>query len=320
MTNLASLPVVFCFSGQGSQYYHMAAGLYRDEPVFRQWMQIGDDLVRAYSGVSVIDAIYDSERGIADSFDKLEETHPAIFLVQYALAKFLLHHGVQPTELMGVSLGEFTAMTLAEVVPFDQALEAICEQPDLFQRSCAPGGMIGVLGSSSLHKDLPGPSEVAGINADGHFVLSAPAEALDGIEEALLSRDVASQRLAVPYAFHSRWIEPAAGMAKCTFAIEKKLPRWPVWSSCTAAPVTNFTSNFAWQIVRSPMRVFETVQNIEAKGGAIYVDLSPSGTMAAIFPQIFGSASRSRALHILSPFGGLNKRLKTVLNLARNLR
>ncbi|MBT3330303.1 MAG: acyltransferase domain-containing protein [Rhodospirillaceae bacterium] len=294
----------------------MAAELYREDTVFRQWLQIGDDLVRAHSGVSVIDALYDTDRSPADPFSLLEETHPAIFLIQYALAKFLLNNGVRPDQLMGVSLGEFTAMALSEMTAFDQALEVICAQPGIFQKTCQPGGMIGVLGNPELHSDLPGESEIAGINADNHFVIAALTNTLDDIEGALTSRNVAAQRLAVPFAFHSKWIEPAAEELVKVFPGACKPPRWPIWSSRSASQIGLPDKEFFWQTARRPMRVRDTIRNIEKNGGAIYVDLGPSGTLAAILPQVLKPDTPSRILGILSPFGGLKKRLEAVLSLA----
>jgi bacillaene synthase trans-acting acyltransferase len=318
-----ALPRVFCFAGQGSQYHHMAAALFREHAVFRQWMLIGDEVVRARHGVSVVDAIYDPARRLADPFDRLEATHPAIFLVQYALAKLLLHHGLRPDRLFGISLGEITAMTLAGMASFEAVLGGVAEQPAVFRRTCAPGGMIAVLGSLALHGALPAlreGSEIAGINADEHFVLAAPAAALDPAEAALREREIACQRLPVPFAFHSRWVEPAAAASGGLFAFSSRAPQWPCWSACLAAPVSQDdvadAADLPWRIVRQPMQVRATVQAMEAAGGAIYIDLSPSGTLAAILPQVIRPESPSRALPILSPFGDSLQRLCRVLELA----
>src|SRR5688500_14439650 len=83
------LPVILCFAGQGTQYYHMAADLYRDHAVFRQWLRIGDEVVRESRGFSLIAEVFDDRYRPTDPFARLEATHPAVFLVQYALAKVL---------------------------------------------------------------------------------------------------------------------------------------------------------------------------------------------------------------------------------------
>lgn len=318
MASSSKLPLVFCFAGQGSQYHHMAAELYREHAVFRQWMLIGDEVVRERHGFSVVDATYDPARRLVDPFDRLEETNPATFLVQYALAKLLLHHGLRPDRLFGVSLGEITAMTVAGMASFETVLGSVSDQPAVYRRTCEPGGMIAVLGAPELHAELPqlnSRSEIAGINADGHFVLAAPDAELDTVEAALRDREVPYQRLPVPFAFHSRWVEPAAAACRELFAFTARAPRWPCWSSCTAAPVGADAPDLPWRIVRQAMNVRTTVRAMEAEGGAIYLDLSPSGTLAAILPQVFDAHSPSRTMSILSPFGGDMKRLAKTLDL-----
>lgn len=317
MTTSQTLPMVFCFAGQGAQYFHMGRTVFDEHATFRKWMLIGNEVVRDRHGYSVIDAIYDSERRLGELFDRLEETHPAIFMIQYALAQFLLGEGLRPNRLFGVSLGEITAMAVADMATFEPVLRSVSDQPAIYRRTCDPGGMVAVLGPTSLYDELPGVaemSEIAGINAGEHFVLSAPSEALGDLESALRSRDVIFQRLPVPFAFHSRWIDPARAACQELFTLAHRKPLWPCWSSSTSGPITADSEDLRWKIVREKMDVRGTIQSIEAEGGAIYIDLSPSGTLAAILPQVFLPESRSKAFPILSPYGGVEKRLAKVLD------
>lgn len=313
-----SLPVVFCFAGQGAQYYHMAADLLDEAPVFRQWMRIGDQLLRERHDLSLMEATYDPARRTGDAYDRLEVTHPALFVVQYAMAKLMQHHGLRPDALLGVSLGEFTGMAVSGMVSFETALRAVADQPALFARTCPAGGLIAVLGPPALHAESPllaDRTELAGVNADQHFVLAALAEDLAAVEDELRHHDVVFQRLPVPYAFHSRWVADAEADSRAAGArLALETPFWPVWSSCTAAPLAPDTPDLAWRIVREPMNVRATVQAMEARGGARYVDLSPSGTFAALIRQGLAPGSPSKVWPVLSPFGGNVKRLHQVLD------
>ncbi len=306
--------MVFCFAGQGSQYYNMAAELYRQQSVFRQWLQIGDEIVRARHGHSLLEAIYDPRRGPADTFDRLEITHPGVFLVQYALARLLLHLGVRPDAMFGVSLGEVVGMTAAGVASFEPVLISIAAEADIFQQSCRGGGMTAVLGPASLCDTLP-DVEIAGINADRHCIIAGPSAGLAAAERNLAARGVPFQRLPVAYPFHSRWINPAEIIFSSPLNDRLRPPRWPCWSSCLAAPVDPGISGLAWRIVREPMRVQQTVRAIEAAGGAVYVDLSPSGTFAGILRQSIAHGSPSRVVPVLSPFGGCAARLSRAMEL-----
>lgn len=311
------LPLAFCFSGQGAQYYQMAKDLMADDAVFRHWMQQGDALVARRCGFSVLREIYCEDHRIGMAFDRLEASHPALFLVQYALAKSLQHRQVRPDLLLGVSLGEFVAQSVAGMVSFETALATVSDQPALFRRHCPPGGLVSVLAPLDLYarsRLLSERSDLAGINSDGHFVLAALAEDLPAIEAELKIHDVAFQRLAVPYAFHSRFIDAAEQPFKQAFSQTKgETPFWPIWSACAGAETGPQTPDFTWRIVRESMKVRDVFAAIEAQGGAVYVDLSPSGTLAAIFRQLMRGGSPSRIAPLLSPFGGNVDRIQKAI-------
>lgn len=320
MHTVPPLPIIFCFAGQGSQYYGMAADLMDADSTFRHWMHQGDAMVKDRHGFSVLAEMHDGERRIAMPFDRMQASHPAIFMVQYALAKTLQRHGVRPDCLLGVSLGEIVAQSVSGMVSFETALAMVSDQPELFARHCPPGGMIAVLAPPSLHAEMPvlaETCEIAGINSPGHFVIAAPAEALAAAEAELRRREVVFQRLPVPYPFHSRFVDCAEEPFRVATAhLHRESPFWPVWSCCAAAATGTASPDLYWRILRQPMRVQDTLRRIETQGGAIYVDLSPSGTLAAVFRQELGPHSPSRLVHVLSPLGGNWARLeKTVATL-----
>ncbi|CDK98849.1 putative enzyme involved in polyketide synthesis [Magnetospirillum gryphiswaldense MSR-1 v2] len=315
------LPVIFCFAGQGSQYFGMAGQLLAENAVFRHWMLAGDAIVAARHGFSVLAEIQGGGKRVSQPFDRMEASHPAIFLVQYALAKVLQDHGLRPHMLLGVSLGEIVAQAIAGMISFEAALTLVADQPNLFRRTCPPGGMVAVLAPATLHADNPvlaARSEMAGITSPNHFILSALAEDLDEIEAELRRREVVFQRLPVPFAFHSRFID--AAQAEClaaTALVRRETPFWPVWSCCTAGLTGTAMPDLIWRIVRQPMRVAHSVAILEQQG-AVYVDLSPSGTLATVLRQCLQPGSPSKLLSVLSPFGGDDQRLtKTVETLRR---
>lgn len=275
----------------------------RDEPVFRQWMEIGDAIVRRARGFSPLDAIYAPDKRISDPFDTLEHSHPALFMVQFALAKMLQAKGTRPDMLLGVSLGEFVAMSVAGMVPFEAALRFVARQPEIFAASAPAGALIAVLGPASLRESsaiLAQASEVAGINADNHCVLACPAAETARVAAELRRLDVAFQPLPVPFAFHSRWVDSAEAAYRAAAAeLAFETPFWPVWSARFARPLEAVAAAETWAIVRGEMRLQATIAAIEAQGGARYVDCSPTGTLAAVIRPVVGD----RAKAVVSPFG-----------------
>lgn len=306
------LPVILGFAGQGAQYFHMAADLLAGNDVFRHWFDLGARLLRLHAGLDVRGAIFEAARRPGDPFDDLAHSHPALFLVQYALGRAVLDRGVRPDLLWGVSLGEMVAMALGGAMPFDTALLAVAAQPAQF-RACEPGGLLAVLAPPAVRDALDVETELAGTSASGHCVLAAPVAGLAAAEAALRRRDIVFQRLPVPYAFHSRWVE--AGAAACraaTSGLAFATPAIPCWSSATAAQLEVNRPDLVWRIVRDPMRIHDCISGFETAGGATYLDCSPSGTLAALLRLNLAPGTPSRAIPLMSPFGSNLQRLEAL--------
>ncbi len=218
---------------------------------------------------------------------------------------------------MGASLGEFVAMSVSGVLPFETALRAVAAQPAIFRKSAPQGALIGVLASDSIRsrsRVLGAKTELAGTSGDRHCVLACLHADLGTVLEDLRQLDVSSQKLPVPFAFHSRWIETAEqDYAAAVSGLRFETPFWPIWSSCLARQLETVDSRLLWKIVRDPMRLRTTLRAVEARGGARYIDLSPTGTLAAVFRQELGDQSSSDVVPLMSPYGGDLNRLDGLL-------
>ncbi len=296
----------------------MAADLMNAEPVFRQWMEIGDRIVKNAQGFSPLDIIHDREKSLSDPFDHMEHSHPALFMTQFAAAKLLQAKGLRPDLLLGVSLGEFVAMSIAGVVPFEVALKALARQPAVFRKSAPTGALIAMLAPESSCEQsavLRETTQIAGVNASRHTILACLSADADRVIDELRRLDIAFQRLPVPFAFHSQWVEAAKEAYLDALAdVQFDTAFWPVWSCCLGRPVNEVDANFLWQIVREPMHVRRTFAALEERGGAHYIDLSPTGTIASILRQELGDQTTSIVSPLMSPFGGNMKRLDELVS------
>jgi acyl transferase domain-containing protein len=309
-----SAKTVFMFSGQGSQYFQMGKQLFEGNAVFRQWMIRLDELALEISGNRVIDAIYSSSK--AEVFDQTLLTHPAIFMIEYSLAQCLMHEGVKPDLTLGTSLGSFAAATVAGYLDVEDAMRAVLEQAAAFEASCERGGMIAILAEPALYheKFLCDRSEMAGVNLATHFAVSAAQTNLDAIESTLKQRGVTHQRLAVSFAFHSRWIDNA-GQRFLSFmrSVPRGKGRLPLVCCERAAVLTALPEDFFWRVVRYPIRFREAVANLEQRGTHRYIDVGPSGTLAAFVKYGLPKPSESTAHAILTPYGQDLKNLSALL-------
>jgi acyl transferase domain-containing protein len=292
------------FSGQGSQYYQMGKQLFDADPVFRSWMTRLDDLAFKIAGHRIIDAVYSAHKSTV--FDATGYTHPAIFMVEYALAQCLIAREILPDLTLGSSLGSFAAAAVAGYIDPEDALAAVLEQAAAFDASCERGGMIAILADPSLYEEdfLQRRSALAGINFSTHFAVSAFHAELDGIEAALRQRGITYQRLAVSYAFHSERID----LAEDQFAWFMKSIRLnkgtlPMVCCERGATLERMPDDYFWKVVRQPIRFREAIASLEGQGAHRYIDVGPSGTLATFVKYALPDDSASTAHATLTPYG-----------------
>lgn len=312
---------VFMFSGQGSQYYGMGKQLFEENKVFRHWMTRLDRLAHGLAGRHLVDAIYGGR--ISDVFAETALTHPAIFMVEYALAQCLIDGGIEPDLVMGASLGSFAAAAVAGQLDVEDALAAVLEQAAAFEATCEPGGMLAVLGPPALFDEyfIGSRSELAGVNFDSHFVVSARQAELHAIESGLNQRGITCQRLPVSFAFHSPAIDAArerfVNYMRCVPLRRGSLPL----VCCAQGGEANApAADYFWQVVRSPMRFRDALAHLERQGTHRYIDVGPAGTLATFVKYGLPASSASTAVALLTPYGRDGKNLAALLATAGAVR
>lgn len=294
------------FSGQGSQYYQMGQALLAQNDEFRQSMLSMDQVVRRLTGHSVVQVLYQEDRRKAEAFDRLLLSHPALFMVEYALARALIAAGVVPDATLGASAGTFAAATVAGCLEVDDALAAVVQQARIFEACCEPGGMLAVLGEPALYErlELAGRSELASVNFSSHFVVSAPSAELDRIAAELDKRLLIWQRLPVPFAFHSRWIDSARSACEdLSWSVRCRSASLPLLCCSEADVVVRPGRSYFWDIARRPIRFGEAIAKLERQGPCRYIDVGPAGTLSTLLKHGLPADSASRAHMVLTPYG-----------------
>ncbi|PTU27769.1 acyltransferase domain-containing protein [Bacillus subtilis] len=309
-------PLVFMFSGQGSQYYHMGKELFKENAVFRQSMLEMDAIAARRIGTSIVEEIYHQDKRVSDPFDRILFSHPAIFMVEYSLYKVLEDRGIYPDYVLGSSLGEFASAAISGLSNAEDILDCILEQAIVIQNSCDKGKMLAILDKPQLLKDYPQlfrNSELISINYDSHFVISGEENHIKQIMEALKEKQILCQLLPVSYAFHSSLIDPAESAYE-EFLRSKsfKKPFIPIVSSLTGSCLHVIDKHFFWNVVRKPMMFREAIRYLESKHTCKFIDLGPSGTLAAFVKQLIPGDSADRCCSIITPFHQELKNLNTV--------
>jgi len=311
---LQKLPVAFLCGGQGAQSFQMAHELYGQRRAFRAWMNELDALVRPLFGLSVLDRLYDPGRNSAEDCDDLHLTHPAIFMVEYALGRMLIERFGMPDCIVGASLGELVAAALAGALPLDQALDLLKRHVEVFGRWRGGGGMLAILADPAVLEDCPdlaGACEVATLVDASHFVVAGNAAALAGGRRAASARRVGVLELPVRVPFHSSGLDGYKCEILAGLGMDWRPPVIPVISCRTGERLKHYADDNLWSVVREPVRIGDTLDRLEAAGPHIYVDLSPGSVFASTLARR-RDGTAGRTFHILGPGGGDVRRLARV--------
>lgn len=207
---LANREVVFMFSGQGSQYVDMAQDLYDQEPLFRETVDECAALLRPHLEADIRDLLYPqwTDETADKALEQTAVTQPALFVIEYALAKLWQAWGVQPQAMVGHSIGEYVAACLAGVFSLEDALKLVAKRGQLMQ-SLPAGSMLAVsLSPAEVTPLLPAGLTVAVVNHPAMCVLAGETETIEAFQQTLADKQIEASMLHTSHAFHSAMMQP----------------------------------------------------------------------------------------------------------------
>ena len=288
-TEQAAPPVIFLFPGQGTQHHEMAAGLYRSEPVFRRHLDRCAEILRQPLGLDLRELLTDSTAEAADRLRETRFAQPALFAVEYSLAQLWISFGVEPQGMIGHSIGEYVAATLAGVFSLEDALALVVARGRLMQ-ALPPGGMLSVaLSAEELEDKLPPELSLAAANAPALSVAAGPQEALDALAAVLEAEGVSCRFLHTSHAFHSAMMDPILGpFADRLAQIPLATPQKPFISNRTGTWITaeDATDSRYWaDHLRNAVRFSEGVRVLLENPDAVFLVVGPGRAVADLVRQ-----------------------------------
>lgn len=297
----------FVFPGQGAQFTGMGKDLYESQPLAKELFEKANEIL----GWRISDVMFE---GSAEDLKQTKVTQPAIFIHSVVLARCLAESapksefrakateagiaGFDPDMVAGHSLGEFSALTAAGALSFEEGLTLVSKRAFAMQKACElkPSTMAAVLGledkiiedacAEVTAKGDCGVVVAANYNSHGQVVISGDIEAVAAAGAIL--KEKGARRvlpLQVGGAFHSPLMDPAR--VELAEAIEKAVivkPICPVYQNVDAMPHTDpeeIKKNLLIQLT-NPVRWAQIVEKMVADGADEFVELGPGTVLQGL--------------------------------------
>ncbi|NER93851.1 MAG: type I polyketide synthase [Symploca sp. SIO1B1] len=278
--------IAFLFTGQGSQYVNMGRQLYQQAPAFREAINQCEDIlssVEAFKEKSLREILYPADDSSDSSLlNQTAYTQPALFAIEYALFKLWQSWGIKPDVVMGHSVGEYVAATVAGVFSLQDGLKLIATRGRLMQQLPSGGEMVSVMvKKSKVIETLKAMSlaekvAIAAINGPQSIVISGEGEAVRAIATHLESAGIKAKQLQVSHAFHSPLMEPMlAEFEALASQLTYHQPRIPIISNVTGTKADQSIASAQYWInhVRQPVKFAQGMAALHQQGYETFLEI-----------------------------------------------
>jgi [acyl-carrier-protein] S-malonyltransferase len=278
------------FAGQGAQVVGMGKDLAEHSPAAKAWFE------RA-NGALGYDLAAICFSGPEPELTKTEHAQPGIFLVSWVALELLKERvpSLVFGATAGLSLGEFTALTAAGGLSFEEGLKVVRQRGRFMQEACAAteGGMAAIIGlSEAATREVCAEAGVvlANLNCPGQLVISGPTEKLEpACALAMAKGALRALPLPVAGAYHSPLMASAQPKLEAELArVTLRDPAVPVISNVTAQPhgspgairarlVEQVTSSVRWE---------ESMRYLIGQGFTRFIELGPGRALSGFLRRI----------------------------------
>lgn len=301
-------PVVFMFTGQGSQYPHMGQGLYQNEAVYRQAVDECCAILQRRVELDIKALLYPDEGAEPMAAERLRETQhaqPALFVTEYALAQLWMSWGIEPEAMIGHSIGEYVAACLAGVMALEDALVLVALRGRLIGQ-LESGSMFAVtLSEADIQPHLGESLSLAAVNSPSLCVVSGPTHDIDQLESQLRQRGLEPVRLHTSHAFHSKMMEPILGeFTEQVARVKLNPPQRPYLSNVSGNWIEagQATAPGYWaQHLRQGVRFSAGVEQLLTDESRVFLEVGPGSTLSGLVRQHLAPVVPVRVFNSLRP-------------------
>jgi malonyl CoA-acyl carrier protein transacylase len=292
--DLPILPLALVFPGQGAHYAGMGQALYESFPAIKEWM----DRAAAAADFDLLHLLFHDRE---ENLQKTRWQQPALFTVEYAMARYLTTLGIHPVAMAGHSLGELTALCLAGVYSLEDGFRIVNQRALCMDKAAAMHGDPGVMAATDAplalvkemiqgRKDL----HIGNINSPNQVILSGNTGTVKNLGARLKEKGYRFTLLRVSMAFHSPIMRVIHDELEAFVAsIPFHSPQIPVISNTTMAPYPSDPGEIRRILMahlESPVHWMNNVQTLwNDYGIRHFVEVGPgdilSGLIADTLPE-----------------------------------
>ncbi|MFZ1290696.1 MAG: type I polyketide synthase [Melioribacteraceae bacterium] len=284
--------IAFIFTGQGSQYTQMGKILYETNPFFKnqidECVKILDELLKC----SFLEILFNENS--ADKLNSTLYTQPALFTIEYSLAKLWMSWGIKPDIVLGHSVGEITAAAIANVLSLEDALKLISKRSSLMN-SLPLNGKMAVIFSELIVvedaiKNYHNNISIAAINGPKNIVISGKAIFVDQVVQSFNKKQIKCHVLNVSHAFHSELMQPITNEFENSISdIEYKKAEIPIISNLTGELIKKdevLDSKYWKQHILNPVQFYKSMKTLSQLGSNTFLEIGPNPVLIGM-SQVF---------------------------------
>ena len=283
--------VVFLYTGQGAQYIGMGKALYHQYEIFRKSIDECDYLFKNYLNCSIRSIMFGEVDNAESLLSQTSYTQPALFSIEYAVTQLWFSWGVEPSLLMGHSIGEIVAATIAKLFSLSDAVKLVSHRAYLMQSVTKKGGMVAIQADFETVKNylLGFNVSIAGINSPSQCVISGDLDELEFICKNLINDEINFTRLKVSHAFHSAHMDQILDKFKDSINdVQFNQPIIPFVSNLTGK-VANYnevmSTDYWARHIRDAVQFLNGVQTINERGKYTFIEMGPRPDLILLSKQ-----------------------------------
>jgi len=286
--------LAFVYTGMGPQWWAMGRELIQSEPIVRSTIEEIDEYFVGLAGWSLREAMLADES--SSRMERTDLAQPANFALQVALTRLWQSYGIQPSAVIGHSVGEVTSAYVAGVYTLEEAVRVSYHRSRLQQTTAGQGAMLAVgLPEADAEREIaafPGVS-IGAINSFQAVTLSGDSEQLTQIAAALEARGIFQKFLRVEVAYHSPQMDPIHDeLVSALSDLDPQPPAMPLYSTAYGeiVPASKWGAEYWWHNVRQPVHFASAIRKMFEDGYVAFLEIGPH--------PVLGNSIKECAAHL----------------------